>query len=113
MEFFRLIIIGIILVLVASCGDPRTSAQLRSPEEIQSITSTFTIEATRISDVYQALGPWDASSRDTLDTHETVVYWTNDGKQTNINFTLYCDAGFPNCWTTGEPSQMLYSGTTH
>ncbi len=88
MEFFKLIVTGLILALVASCGDPRTSAQLRSPEEIKTVTDTFVVGQTTISAVYNALGPWNHICK--IGSVECVAYWTAGGGETQIKFAALC-----------------------
>lgn len=75
-------------VLYSGCGDARTSAHLRSAAEIQAVASTFIVGKTKISDVYDALGPWQKAGS----SPNTVTYWTSDGGETTLEFSTTCVA---------------------
>lgn len=84
-------------VLANGCGDARTAAKLPSAESVKAITDTF-VPATKISEVYNALGPWQTTGKN--GDVEYVIYWTNDGGQTQIVFGSNCPSETqPGCFS--------------
>lgn len=116
MKYIKFFIVYAVLAYLASgCGRPRTSGDLPSPEQIKTVTDTFVIGQTTMTDTIQKLGPWQSSGQTELTNY--VIYWTNDGKQTQINFSLVCDSGC-DCVIDGmidytKTSHMVYSGSIY
>lgn len=87
-------------ILANGCGDSRTQAHLRSSEEIKVVTDTFA-GTTSISDVLNALGPWQSAGRN--GTVEYVAYWTNDGGETRVVFGTNCPSETqPGCFSEAK-----------
>jgi hypothetical protein len=116
-EFMKYKCIALLVVSMFNlgCGDSRTSAQLRSPDQIKAVTDTFVVGQTKISDVESALGLWNSQGKTnwipgTLGYTEYVSYWTNDGGQTTITFGSEClnevpVIHVPGCFSAVDHSQ--------
>lgn len=100
MKLFNLFVVSVIL---AGCGDSRTSATLRSVDDIKAVTDTFTVGTTTLADTLNALGTWNRVERSDS-AGSVVAYWVSGGGEVLINFTLSCEPAEPTCLTDGNPA---------